>query len=44
MDALRQKNLTDALTGLYNRKYLDEFIDKKLAHEVKDGNTFAIMF
>ncbi len=44
MDALRQKNLTDALTGLYNRKYLDEFIDKKLPLEIKDGTTFAIMF
>ncbi|WP_198305645.1 GGDEF domain-containing protein [Arcobacter vandammei] len=44
MDALRQKNLTDALTGLYNRKYLDEFIDRKLPIEVEDGNTFAIMF
>src|SRR5574344_2194095 len=44
MDALRQKNLTDALTGLFNRKYLDEFIDKKLPNEVKNGTTYAIMF
>ncbi len=35
MDALRQKNLTDSLTGLYNRKYLDEFIEKKLHLELK---------
>ena len=44
MDALKHKNLTDALTGLYNRKYLDEFIDKKLPLELKEGTTFAIMF
>lgn len=44
MDALKEKNLTDALTGLYNRKYLDDFIDKKLPIEVQNGNTFAIMF
>lgn len=44
MDVLKQKNLTDALTGLYNRKYLDEFIDKKLSIEIRNGNSFAIMF
>lgn len=44
MEALRQKNLTDSLTGLYNRKYLDEFIDKKLQLELEEGTTFAIMF
>ncbi|RBQ29511.1 GGDEF domain-containing protein [Aliarcobacter vitoriensis] len=44
MDVLRHKNLTDALTGLYNRKYLDEFIDRQLPIDVKDGVTFAIMF
>lgn len=44
MDALRQKNLTDSLTGLYNRKYLEEFIDKKLANEVENGSIFAVMF
>ena len=27
MEALRQKNLTDSLTGLYNRKYLDEIVE-----------------
>lgn len=44
MDTLKQRNLTDALTGLYNRKYLDEFVDKKLPAKIKSGDTFAIMF
>lgn len=44
MDALREKNLVDGLTGLYNRRYLDEFIEKKLPHETQNGSKFAIMF
>ncbi|AXK49317.1 GGDEF domain-containing protein [Aliarcobacter trophiarum LMG 25534] len=44
MDALRQKNLTDSLTGLYNRKYLDEIVEKKLALDVKNGVIYSIMF
>ncbi|MDZ7818934.1 MAG: GGDEF domain-containing protein [Aliarcobacter sp.] len=44
MDVLRERNLIDGLTGLYNRKYLDEFIDKKMPYELKDGTTYAIMF
>lgn len=44
MDALREKNLVDGLTGLYNRKYLDEFIEKKLPFELQNGTKFAIMF
>ncbi len=44
MDVLRERNLVDGLTGLYNRKYLDEFIDKKMPFELKEGTTYAIMF
>jgi len=44
MDVLRERNLVDGLTGLYNRKYLDEFIERKLPYEIKDGNSFAVMF
>lgn len=44
MDVLRERNLVDGLTGLYNRKYLDEFIDRKLPFELREGTTFAIMF
>lgn len=44
MDVLRERNLVDGLTGLYNRKYLDEFIDKKMPHELSKGMTYAVMF
>lgn len=44
MDVLRERNLVDGLTGLYNRKYLDEFIDKKMPHELEKGTTYAVMF
>ena len=44
MDVLRERNLVDGLTGLYNRKYLDEFIDKRMPHELEKGMTYAIMF
>jgi len=44
MDVLRERNLVDGLTGLYNRKYLDEFIDKKMPHELSKGTTYAVMF
>lgn len=44
MDVLRQRNLTDGLTGLYNRKYLDIFIEKKMPFEIEQGTTYAVMF
>ena len=44
MEALRQKNLTDSLTGLYNRKYLDEIVEKQLSLDMKNGVVYAIMF
>ena len=44
MDVLRERNLIDGLTGLYNRKYLDEFIDKKMPVELSKGTTYAVMF
>lgn len=44
MDVLRERNLVDGLTGLYNRKYLDEFIDKKMPQELSKGTTYAVMF
>lgn len=44
MEALRERNLTDELTKLYNRRYLEEFIEKKLPLELDKGSTFAVMF
>ena len=44
MEALRQKNLTDSLTGLYNWKYLDEIVEKQLNLDMKNGVVYAIMF
>ena len=44
MEALKEKNLTDSLTGLYNRKYRDEIVEKQLALDVKNGSIYAIMF
>lgn len=44
MDVLRQRNLVDGLTGLYNRKYLDEFVEKTMPNELAQDTTYAIMF
>lgn len=44
MDILKERNLIDGLTGLYNRKYLDNFIDNEMSDEVSKGVTYAIMF
>jgi len=44
MDVLRERNLVDGLTGLYNRKYLDEFVDKVMPIEMEKETTYAIMF
>ncbi|MFP4331952.1 MAG: GGDEF domain-containing protein [Campylobacterales bacterium] len=43
MDVLKERNFVDGLTGLYNRKFLDEFIDTKLQKELDKGSRFAIM-
>ncbi|WP_321468727.1 GGDEF domain-containing protein [Halarcobacter sp.] len=44
MDVLRERNLVDGLTGLYNRKYLDEFVDRTMPNELAQGTTYAVMF
>ncbi len=44
MDVLRERNLLDGLTGLYNRKYIDEFVDKIMPKELALKSTFAVMF
>jgi len=42
-DILRRSNFVDGLTQLYNRKYLDEFIDRQLPAEQSRGNHYAVM-
>jgi diguanylate cyclase (GGDEF)-like protein len=44
MDILKERSLVDGLTGLYNRKYLDDFIENVMPHEMEQGTTYAIMF
>ncbi|MCD4757463.1 MAG: GGDEF domain-containing protein [Arcobacteraceae bacterium] len=44
MDILKQRSLVDGLTGLYNRKYLDDFIENSMPSEIEKGTTYAIMF
>ncbi|UTJ07119.1 GGDEF domain-containing protein [Arcobacter roscoffensis] len=44
MDVLRQRNLVDGLTGLYNRKYLDEFVEKTMPKELAQDTTYVVMF
>ncbi|ADG92385.1 diguanylate cyclase [Arcobacter nitrofigilis DSM 7299] len=44
MDVLRERNLIDGLTGLYNRKYLDDFIEKRMPQELLLGSSYAVMF
>jgi len=43
MEVLRERNYVDGLTGLYNRKFLDDFIDKKLPKEISEGGSYAVM-
>ena len=44
MDILKERSLVDGLTGLYNRKYLDDFIENSMPDEISRGTTYAIMF
>ncbi|MGM0624211.1 MAG: GGDEF domain-containing protein [Campylobacterota bacterium] len=44
MDILKDRSLVDGLTGLYNRKYLDDFIENSMQPEMEAGTTYAIMF
>jgi len=43
MDVLRERNFVDGLTGLYNRKYLDDFTDNRLDMELANGTDYALM-
>lgn len=43
MDMLREQSLRDQLTGLYNRRFLDETIDKIAAQIKRRGTTLEIL-
>jgi diguanylate cyclase (GGDEF)-like protein len=40
---LKISSTTDALTGLYNRKYLDEYIEKALSQAKRNGIIYGIL-
>lgn len=43
MDMLREQSLRDQLTGLYNRRFLDDTIDKIAAQIKRRGTTLGIL-
>ena len=43
MDKLRDTSLRDAMTGLYNRRFLEEFIDKVMSQVQREGETYSVM-
>ncbi|MFN3947563.1 MAG: GGDEF domain-containing protein, partial [Aquificaceae bacterium] len=43
MDVLKEQSLRDQLTGLYNRRFLDETIDKIVAQIRRKGTTLGIL-
>jgi diguanylate cyclase (GGDEF)-like protein len=43
MDRLRETSLRDAMTGLYNRRFLEEFIDKVMKQAKRENETYSVM-
>jgi diguanylate cyclase (GGDEF)-like protein len=43
MDILRESSLRDTLTGLYNRRFLEEFIDKATSQAIRSNISYSIM-
>jgi diguanylate cyclase (GGDEF)-like protein len=43
MDKLRDTSLRDAMTGLYNRRFLEEFIDKIMSQAQREKETYKVM-
>jgi len=43
MDILRESSLRDGLTGLYNRRFLEEHIDQEQAQLLRDKTTYDIL-
>ena len=43
MEKLRDSSLRDGLTGLYNRRFLEEYIDQEQAHILREKINYDIM-
>lgn len=43
MDKLRDTSLRDGMTGLYNRRFLEEFIDKVMSQVEREDETYSVM-
>ena len=43
MDKLRDTSLRDGMTGLYNRRFLEEFIDKTMSQANRNNDTYHVM-
>jgi len=43
MEILKVSSTTDALTGLFNRKYLDEYVEKALSQAKRNGIVYGIL-
>ena len=43
MDKLRETSLRDGMTGLYNRRFLEEFIDQVMSQAKREDETYSIM-
>jgi len=43
MDKLRDTSLRDGMTGLYNRRFLEEFIDKVMSQALRENETYSVM-
>ena len=43
MDRLRDSSLRDGMTGLYNRRFLEEFIDKIMQQTLREGISYSVL-
>lgn len=43
MEKLRDTSLRDGMTGLYNRRFLEEIIEKIMSHASRHKETYAVM-
>jgi diguanylate cyclase (GGDEF)-like protein len=43
MEKLRDTSLRDGMTGLYNRRFLEEFIDKVMGQAAREKETYTVM-